>query len=204
MSTIPLPIFKIKQFENFPYFFSVEEVDALEKWGKHAEDLSKGNVLPISSEESQFVAVAKGNSQPTTRFQCIWLRYLQAVKVEQKIIDLGNEIVYLKIDKTRIFQDLKLHKSWEKPSDHQSSEESIPTESLTDKIKRLDVWGKSAWRQLEDLKTKSATEIRLLEAKIIALQNKYCLNSEIPENENREKIKIDIWDGGGNEWREQK
>lgn len=210
MSDPDQPTFKLKEFQNFPHLFAADERSALEQWGKHAEDLTNGVVQPISNEEAQFVSAAKGSSPPATRFQRIWLRYLQATKAERKFIELGNEIVHLQNNRTRLIADLKKFDGWQKSSFQQGGTEQLPGEELTDKVSRLEVWGKSAWRQLEDVKVQSGRKIHSLEQQIIALQSKtidsenVSRNVKIPSSTELDTSAIDPWDGRGNDWREQR
>lgn len=79
---------------NFPYYFSEEELEALVKWGTHATELTEGSIAPVSTKERQFIAVAKGYRPPETRFQRIWLRYLQAVSMEAKLAEVVRKASY--------------------------------------------------------------------------------------------------------------
>ncbi len=84
MSELEIPAFQLQQLGYFPHFFSDEERDALKKWGVHAAGLTEGAILPTSDRENKFVEVAKGKAPPLTRFQRIWLRYLQAIDIQTK------------------------------------------------------------------------------------------------------------------------
>lgn len=76
--------FQINQLDYFSYLFSDEERDALKRWGAQATRLSEGSVLPTSDKETNFVEVTKGKAPPLTRFQRLWLRYLQAIDIQTK------------------------------------------------------------------------------------------------------------------------
>lgn len=77
--------FDVQQLGDFPHYLSEEEHAALERWGAQAEGLTNGATLPTSAREAKFVEVAGGKSAPVTRFQRLWLRYLQAVLIQEKL-----------------------------------------------------------------------------------------------------------------------
>jgi uncharacterized protein YifE (UPF0438 family) len=79
--------FEPMKLVNFPYYLSEEEHAEIVKWGAHATGLTKGSIAPISQNERVFTEVAKGLRPPETRFQRLWLRYLQAVDMETKLAD---------------------------------------------------------------------------------------------------------------------
>ena len=84
MSDTEKSTFQVQQLGCFPYFLSEVERDALERWGTHAVGLTEGSVLPTSDKEIEFVEVARGKASPLTRFQRLWLRYLQALDIQMK------------------------------------------------------------------------------------------------------------------------
>jgi uncharacterized protein YifE (UPF0438 family) len=84
VSDLECSSFRLQQLGNFPHFFSDEERDALNKWGAHAAGLADGSIEPTTVKEKQFVEVARGTRPPATRFQRVWLRYLQAVDIQTK------------------------------------------------------------------------------------------------------------------------
>ena len=85
MSDMENGTFKVQQLHDFPHYFSEEEHAALEKWGAQAERLTNGATLPTCAREAKFVEVAGGKSAPVTRFQRLWLRYRQAVLIQEKL-----------------------------------------------------------------------------------------------------------------------
>ncbi len=78
-----LPFAPLNLF-NFPHYLSDEEQAELVKWGTHATGLTDGSTAPTSLKELVFVEVAKGIRPPETRFQRLWLRYLQAVAMDAR------------------------------------------------------------------------------------------------------------------------
>lgn len=85
MSDMENGTFKVQQLRDFPHYFSEEEHAALEKWGAQAEGLTNGATLSMTAREAKFVEVAGGKSAPVTRFQSLWLRYRQAVLIQEKL-----------------------------------------------------------------------------------------------------------------------
>lgn len=84
MSDLEGSSFRLQQLGYFPYFLSDEELGALIKWGAHAAGLTDGSIEPTTVKEKQFAEVARGTRPPATRFQRVWLRYLQAVDIQTK------------------------------------------------------------------------------------------------------------------------
>lgn len=85
MSDMENGTFKVQQLRDFPHYLSAEENAALKRWGAQAEGLTNGATLPTSAREAKFVEVIGGKSAPVTRFQRLWLRYLQAVLIQEKL-----------------------------------------------------------------------------------------------------------------------
>jgi len=85
--------FYLQPLGYFPHFFSEDERQALSTWGPHAAGLTDGSIQPVSEKESQFVEVAQGRLVPATRFQRIWLRYLQAVDIQTQWRQCARDLV---------------------------------------------------------------------------------------------------------------
>lgn len=92
MSESAKSTFYLQQLGYFPHLFSDEERDALVKWGAHAAGLTDGSIKPASGKEIQFVDAAKAKKPPTTRFQRVWLRYLQAVDMQTSWRDCEKKL----------------------------------------------------------------------------------------------------------------
>ena len=67
---------------SFPSSYPIvkEERDILEKYGSWMWALAEGKIQPISSEEGQFVQVAKGQISPQTLYEKAWVNYMKCVK----------------------------------------------------------------------------------------------------------------------------
>lgn len=93
---------------NFPHLFSDNELIELRHWGVHADALTNGRVEPKSEKEQNFVLVISGAAEPTTKFQLIWMRYLQAVRAEHAFTAVEhfnerlNELENLRADVKRL------------------------------------------------------------------------------------------------------
>lgn len=175
--------FDIEPLVDFPHVFSDEELDALKKWGAHAAGLTDGSIVPRSEKESHFVAVACCRAQPSTRFQRVWLRYLAVVKAQWKLRENESHIASI----TRKLDAAK-----------------IPIEHLQEDVVRLTKWGKSAWQQLEQTGIDAASRLNRLRLRIRELEDRYQPNERLEDEDAQPKSSPDVWDGGGNDWREQK
>ena len=76
----------------FPFIFSIEELEILEKKGHMMKALSDGTQYPSSSEEKSFVRVCKGQSSPTSHMETAWIKYLHRRQLEASL--LQTEEVY--------------------------------------------------------------------------------------------------------------
>jgi len=89
----PVPFAPLK-LVNFPHYFTEEEHAELVKWGTQATELASGSAPATSPKERIFIEVTKGLRPPETRFQRLWLRYLQAVAIESKLSEAEGKANY--------------------------------------------------------------------------------------------------------------
>lgn len=226
-SPVEPPDFNIKKLDHFPHFFSDEEQLKLRRWGQHATDLTDGSVEPSSEKERIFVEVACGIRPPETSFHRLWLRYHQAMAIESKLetnrksvnaanlklraledelreINNGNSARAANL-KIRALEDELRAKKYKIET---LGDDVLSPESPYEKINRLQIWGKTGWEQVEQLKVESAKKIMELESRIRQLQAQIqpqisALAPAVSDRGNKRDY-TDTWDGGGNDWREQK
>ncbi|MEI6760126.1 MAG: DUF413 domain-containing protein [Betaproteobacteria bacterium] len=138
MSDLESSSFHLQQLGHFPHFFSDEERSELNKWGAHAEGLANGTTLPTSEREAKFVEVAGGKSSPVTRFQRLWLRYRQAVLIQEKLLSSEKNLVtvthQLDSAKSQIEQlqedVIRLTKLWKLARDSVNTPKTNPVNNL--------------------------------------------------------------------------
>lgn len=76
----------------FPFIFSIEELEVLEKRGHMMKALSEGTKYPSTSEEKSFVRVCNGQTSPTSIMETAWIKYLHRHRLEASL--LQTEEVY--------------------------------------------------------------------------------------------------------------
>ena len=60
--------------------FTSKEAEMLEQYGQVLSDLASGKQLPCCADEAQFVEVAKGNINPSSLLEQIWVKYCRLAK----------------------------------------------------------------------------------------------------------------------------
>lgn len=60
--------------------FTNKEAELLEQYGQVLNDLATGKQLPCCADEAQFVEVAKGNINPSSLLEQIWVKYCRLAK----------------------------------------------------------------------------------------------------------------------------
>lgn len=104
----------------FPHFFDEEECVALAKWGTHAAALSNGTIAPANLKETQFLQAARSQAPPITRFQKIWVRYVNAIEIqtrltesEKKLVDIASLLSTANVKNEQLeAQVIRLNKLW--------------------------------------------------------------------------------------------
>ncbi len=90
---------------RFPNLFTVEEQTLLDRWGEKALAIQRGEWPPQTDKEKRFAAVCSGERAPETKFDQLWLRYVQASEAEDAFRDLArlrNEFESLQEEFSRI------------------------------------------------------------------------------------------------------
>lgn len=55
--------------------YSEKEISILTKYGSWLEGLASGYLTPITPQQEQFKKVVKGELEPSTNFEHLWMRY---------------------------------------------------------------------------------------------------------------------------------
>lgn len=170
--------FHAQQLGYFPHLFSDEERDEIAKWGARAAGLTDGTITPASEKEQRFVETAKAMVPPTTRFQRVWLRYLQAVDIQTKWRECERQLA---------------------TNSNLLSTANLKIEQLEEDVIRLTKWGKTALKQQEQAKVNFTSRIDCLKVRIRVLEDQY-----LPKENAQPKSNPDNWGGWVDDWREQK
>ncbi|EGR2442752.1 hypothetical protein DYB95_18005 [Vibrio cholerae] len=59
--------------------FSSSEQELLDKYGSWMESLSNRKIEPYTDEQERFIEVANRKIEPRSDFECLWIKYLNAV-----------------------------------------------------------------------------------------------------------------------------
>jgi len=80
------------QVDCFPFIFSLEELDILEKKGHILKALSEGKREPATREEKSFVQFAKGKTKAASTIEKAWFKYQNRRELEASLLE--TEEVY--------------------------------------------------------------------------------------------------------------
>ncbi len=64
--------------------FSRKEAELLETYGYAFNQLDSGKCKPTNEIEANFIAVCRGECEPHTDEECVWLKYLHMIKSPKK------------------------------------------------------------------------------------------------------------------------
>jgi uncharacterized protein YifE (UPF0438 family) len=67
--------------------FNEEEIETIIQYGHWFEGLQNGTLIPLNEAQKQFVEVANFRSQPITKFEKTWFKYLNRKEIEIKSKD---------------------------------------------------------------------------------------------------------------------
>lgn len=87
---------KFNPTTHFPYGlarsgeFNRQQVLLLEKHGKAYEALHMGQRAPANEEEAHFLAVCRGDVEPETEHERVWMRYCQKIQKKPSISLFGS------------------------------------------------------------------------------------------------------------------
>ncbi len=102
--------------KHFPYGiarsgeFTCEQADLLERHGKAYEALHMGIQEPENEEEARFVAVCRGEAEPMSDHENVWMRYCQKIKKRPSVSPFGAIIkrpLQIEIDESDLPEDLE-------------------------------------------------------------------------------------------------
>jgi len=87
------------QLDCFPFIFSMEELEVLEKRGYDMQALFEGRKDPVTQEERSFVSFCKGHSGPSNTMETAWIKYLHRYQLEASL--LQTEELYREYTRNR-------------------------------------------------------------------------------------------------------
>lgn len=65
--------------------FTIKEARLLEIYGYAYNELNNGKRIPITEEETRFVAVCQGKLAPVTKHEKVWSKYIKYITCPKKI-----------------------------------------------------------------------------------------------------------------------
>ena len=68
------------RLDCFPFIFSIEELEVLEKKGQKMKALAEGRITPASREEKSFVQFCRGETSVISIMETAWIKYLNRRK----------------------------------------------------------------------------------------------------------------------------
>lgn len=103
--------------KHFPYGFArsgqftCEQADLLERHGKAYEALQNGNREPVNQEETRFIAVCRGESDPVSEHEKVWMLYCHKTARRPAISPFGaiikKSIQPVNVDDDEFSEDLE-------------------------------------------------------------------------------------------------
>jgi hypothetical protein len=72
--------------------FSREQADLLERHGRAYEALDSGKREPITAEETRFIAVCRGEAEPVSAHEDVWMRYRRKIEKRPTVSPFGTII----------------------------------------------------------------------------------------------------------------
>lgn len=70
--------------------FTIKEAQLLERLGYALNELELGKREPATQEEKHFVAVCRGEGEPTTETERIWFKYMERIKRPKRFHTLSG------------------------------------------------------------------------------------------------------------------
>ena len=107
--------FTIASLNHLEHYFSPREMEALQRHGPEAELLEVSfDVFDLSERRAHFVRVCRGELEPSTAFEHLWLRYKQNCKLDREIHQL--HLVLKSLERRGDEERVKLNKEieWQK------------------------------------------------------------------------------------------
>lgn len=119
--------FDLRELTYTQYLFTQGEQAKLLKYGAWAVALDQGIKIPSTERQNHFVAVCRGEMEPQTDFEFLWSRYKEAVRVNQMLSVLTEDVSRYRHDADTLRKSLfaEIEKA------------KIGTEELNNLIKKL-------------------------------------------------------------------
>lgn len=168
----------------------------MRQWGTHAAALTDGSIAPASVKESQFVDSARGREPPQTRFQRLWLRYLQAVALEARL----NEV---ESDGKDTANKLYATEQMVSHQDYLIQGRDNKIQDLQADVERLNKLWRFAGQKMDAMTTESTAKTQRLQLRIRDLEERF-LPKESPQTAELVAPDAGAWGGWVDDWREQK
>ncbi len=70
--------------------FTIKEAQLLERHGYAFNELDMGRREPLTDEETQFVAVCRGEREPSTEAERVWAKYTSRIKRPKRFHTLSG------------------------------------------------------------------------------------------------------------------
>lgn len=83
--------------------FTIKEAQLLERSGYSFNELDLGKREPLTAEEKEFVAVCRGDKQPTTEAEKVWAKYIARIRRPKRFHTLSGGKP--QVDTTEDFSD---------------------------------------------------------------------------------------------------
>jgi uncharacterized protein YifE (UPF0438 family) len=154
---VELVCFPLRPLRHFSQILFTEEIEFLAEWGDHAANLTTGTVSPVSAKELQFVKVIKGEAPPETRYQHLWLRYLQAMNAcaklntyEQKVNDLEASLAEAKAAIAKLESDGQ-QLTAEHKNEHDGLDMPVSSQSANSAFRQSPVDCASEWPEMKKM-----------------------------------------------------
>lgn len=92
--------------------FSRDQADLLERHGRAYEALHGGQREPVNEEEAHFIAVCRGEAEPMTEHEKVWMRYRQKISKRPTVSPFGaiiksNQPTEVEVDEGKLSEDLE-------------------------------------------------------------------------------------------------
>lgn len=90
--------FELRALIHTKYLFTPDEHATLLRHGALAVLLDSSGKLPSTASQTQFVKVCRGEAEPKTSFEFLWLRYKDATHTDQRLTVLTEDVTRFQHD----------------------------------------------------------------------------------------------------------
>lgn len=73
--------------------FTIREADALHYYGRALSDLSLGVATPETDDEKRFVEVCRGESEPTSYLEKLWMKYQNKIRSKHTFYGISTPVM---------------------------------------------------------------------------------------------------------------